>query len=148
MSSQALMKVVPVLCSVAGFENTGTCDALPQRLTPLARPAICPVARPPLRFRRKVVKSLDALHDVAVVMTHDDVPAAFRRDLRADALADDPLMPEGVGAAVGTDSVGDHVGVEVIGVSMRSEDVLVIFHPDSGKEPFRIADDLSASRPL
>src|ERR1700693_4606706 len=130
MRGKALVHVTPVLSPIDGIEDVWPRDVLPGWFTALLLSAVGPVARPPLRLRRKVVKMLDALHDVAIVMTDDDVPAAFRCDLGADALADDALVPEVVGAAVCTDPIGDHVRVEVIGISMRGEDVLMIVHSD------------------
>ena len=89
---------------------------------------------------------LDALHDVAVVMPDHDHPAAFGRDLGTDALAFDPLVPEVVRLAIRADAVGDHVGVEVVGVLMRRQNVLALLHADRLQQPFGIADDLLARR--
>ena len=106
------------------------------------------VTQPPLGFRREIVEALDPLHDVAVVTSHDDVPAALGRDLGAHPLADDPLVPQVVGATVRPHAVGNHVGMEVVSILMGGQDVLVIFHPDRFQQPLRIADDLLASRPF
>ena len=91
---------------------------------------------------------LDALHDVAVVMADDDRPAAFGRDLGTDPLAFDPLVPQVVRLAIRSDTVGDHVGVEVVGVLMRGQHVLALLHADRLEQPFRVADYLLARRPF
>jgi hypothetical protein len=106
--------------------------------------AVRAVAEPPLRLRWKIVEALNPLHDVAVVAPRNDIPAALRRDLRADALTDNPLAPEVVGAAIRPDAVCDYVRVEVIGVFMRGKDVLVVVHSDRFQEPLCVADDLLA----
>src|SRR5579863_5547303 len=112
---------MPVSCAIHGIENVRPCNILPRRLPTLVQAAVRAVAEPPFRLRWKIVEALDPLHDVAVVAPCNDIPAALRCDLRADALTDDPLAPEVVGAAIRPNAVRDHVRVEVIGVLMRGK---------------------------
>ena len=122
----------------------GRATLLPRRLPALVQAAVCAVAEPAFRLRWKIVEVLDPLHDVAVVAPYHDIPPALGRDLRADALTDDPLVPEIVGAAIRPDAVRDYVRVEVIGVLMRGKDVLVVVHSDRFQQALRVADDLLA----
>src|ERR1700693_2102306 len=77
-------------------------------------------------------------------MPDDNVPTALRRDLRADTLTDDPLMPEVIRAAIGPDAVRDDVRVEIVGVLVRGQYVLVVLHPDCLEQAFCVAHDLFA----
>ena len=89
---------------------------------------------------------LDALHDVAVVMPDHDRPAAVGRDLGTDTLAFDLLVPEVIRLTIRSDTVGNHVGVKVVGVLMRCQNVLALLHTDCLEQPFGIAHHLLAAR--
>jgi hypothetical protein len=128
MRAKALAQVIPVSCAIHGIENAWPSNVLPRRLPALVQAAVRAVAEPAFRLRWKIVEALDPLNDVAIVAPRDDIPPALRRDLRADALTDDPLAPEVVCAAIRPDAVHDYVRVEVIRVFMRGKDVLVVVH--------------------
>ena len=70
-----------------------------------------------------------ALHNVAVVMPDDDLPAALRRNLGADPLAFNPLLPQVVRLPIGPNAVGDHVGVVIVGILVHGQHVLALPMP-------------------
>jgi len=146
MSAEPLVQVVPIACAIDRIEDVRTRDVLPRQLTVLDHAAIRPVAESTFRPRREIVEALDALHDVAVVVPHDDLPAPLGRDLGAHSLADDPFVPEVIGAAVAAYAVGNHVGVEVVGVLMDGQDVLAVIHAEVLQQSLRIAHDLFSGR--
>jgi hypothetical protein len=124
------MQVVPILGAIDGVQHVGPCTLLPRQLAALVQPAIRAVAQPTLRIGRRRIEMFDALHDVAVVTSDHDRPATFGRDLRTDPLAFDPLVPQVIGLAIRPDAIGDHVGMEVVGVLMRGQNVLALLHTD------------------
>src|ERR1700693_1720482 len=85
---------------------------------------------------------------IPVMPADNDLPATFGRDLGTDPLADDPLVPQVVHAAVGTDAVGDDVCMEVVGIHVGSEHVQILAHTERPEEPLRIGDHLGARRVL
>ena len=142
------MQVVPILRTIDRIEHVGPRTLLPWQLATLVEPTVGTIAESPLRIGRWRIEMFDALNDVAVVMANDDAPTAFGRDLGADALAYDALVPQIVRLTVGPDAVGDHVSVEVVGIFVRREYVLAFLHADGLEQALRVVNDLIARRPF
>ncbi len=112
------MQLAPALRAVDSVEHVRARALLPRQLTALAQPLIRSIAYPPLWVRRRRIQVTHALDDVTVMPADDDLPPTLGRDLRADAFAFDPLLPQVVRLAVRADAVGDHMGVVVVRILM------------------------------